>query len=113
MLRNLILVLVIVWIGLLALLGLNMYSQHQVSRQNMRILKDYELKSAADEIFQAYHDSLDQDITLAEQARTEVDISFPLKGQKLNWLLLRVAVILMTILTIVAYWLYYKKMPRD
>lgn len=113
MLRNLILALVLVWIGLLALLGINMHNQHQISKQNMRILKDYELKSAADEVFTSYHDSLDQDITLAEQAKARLDRSFPLKDRKLNWLLLRLAVILMTILTILAFWLFYKHNMAD
>lgn len=113
MLRNVIVILIVLWTCLLMIAGVNMHRQYQLGKQNMRILKDYELKSAVDEVFKAYHDSLDNDIALAEQAKSDIVQSFPLKDQKLNWLLLRLAMVVMTVLTVLTYWLYYRKLTQD
>ncbi|MFO7660491.1 MAG: hypothetical protein R6V77_06230 [Candidatus Cloacimonadaceae bacterium] len=113
MLRTLIIVLIVLWLCLLAIAGVNFQRQYQLGKQNMRILKDYELKSAVDEVFKVFHDSVDKDIALAEQAKTDIDQSFPLKDQKLNWLLLRLAMIVLTVLTVLTYWLYYRKLTKD
>ena len=113
MLRWIILVLIVLWLCLLAISGVNAYRQYQVGKQNMRIIKDYELKSEVDKVFTSFHDSIDKDIALAEQGKEISNKSFPLKDSKLNWLLLRIVMIVLAVSTVIVYWAYYKKLTKD
>jgi len=86
-----------------------MYKHLQIGKQNTRIMNDYEDKSKAELIFKEFHDSLDRDIAMAESLKVKLDKSFPLEDKKQNWLMLRIVMIFLTVLTIITYWFYYKK----
>jgi hypothetical protein len=106
-----VIILLAAWLCLAGFIGINMYRQYQVGKVQMRILNDYKQMSELDNIFKTVQDSLHRDATTLEKQVLQMSRPFPLQNQEQNWLLLKVGVIVLTLLSMLTYWLHYKK-PR-
>jgi hypothetical protein len=111
--KGIMLVLIALWLCLIAVTGLNLYRQHQLGRLQTGILNDFKLISEIPDIFKDKQDSILQDISLKEKQRTKAAISFPLKDTMHNWLLLRIAAVCMTLITIAVYWFHFKRIVKE
>jgi len=108
-----IIVLAVLWVITAVLVGINIHRQYIVSRLQLRILNNYKLIARTDDIFKTVQDSLLKD---AQAAESEIErMRIPISGQSLltNWLALRSAVVLLTIISIVVIWIYYRAKSRE
>jgi len=109
MYRILVIVLIFFWIILIGISAVNVYNQYQVSQQSLRVIKAYKLKTEVNPIFSNVHDSLNREIAQAESLSRALIKPFPIKSLYWNWLILRLAMIIMTIVTGILLWLHYKR----
>jgi hypothetical protein len=105
--------LIALWLCLIVITGVNIQRQYQLTKLQNRILSDYKLMSEVNGIFKDTLDSLQNDIKIAEKLRREAIKPFPLKDSYTNWLLLRISVVLLTLITIAVYWFYYKRKAQE
>lgn len=103
----------VLWLGLMAVIGVNVYYQYQVGRQKTRIVEDYRLMSMLDFKFKTFHDSLAQDVAMADSTVKELQNSYVMQNFQRNWLFIRIAALVLTLLTIFFYWFYYRKQAKD
>ena len=106
-------ILLILWVCMLVIAGINMYRHYQVYKLDKRILQDYKDMSALDKIFKPVHDSLQKDILICDSIKTMTDKPFPLKDNRQNWLFIRILVVFLTILTILVFWFYYQNKAKE
>ncbi len=109
MYKILVIIMIVLWVGLIAIAAVNMYNQYLVGQQNTRILKAYQYKAETRPTDRNVQDSLYREIAQAESLANALIKPFPIKSIYWNWLILRLTMIFMTIVTIILMWLHYKK----
>jgi flagellar basal body-associated protein FliL len=106
-------ILIVLWVFVITVAAVNLYRLYLVHQLQMRVLKDYQTIAQVPNIFEYVLDSLNHDIAIADSLSKDIDKPFPLKDKDSNWMLIRLAVILLTIFTALSYWFYYKKQASD
>lgn len=109
MIRILVITLTVIWAILIIITAVNMYNHYLISKQNMKVLKIYQVMTSLSPISKTALDSLSMEIAKAESLSVALNKPFPLKDAKQNWLMLRIAIIVMSILTGSLLWLHYRK----
>jgi hypothetical protein len=109
MFRFLTVILIVLWLCVAVIIGINLYRQFEVGKLQTRILQDYKQMSEVPDFFKSVQDSLALDVAAAEKLTGELIKPFPLKSLYWNWLLMRLSVIILTLVSIGAYWYYYKR----
>ena len=106
-------VLAVLWLLTAVIVGINIHRQYIVSKLQTRILNDYTLMSEVDDIFKNVQDSLRRDAEAAEKLLGEMKKPFPKEASFINWLVLRSAIIFLTLATIVMFWFYYRNKAKE
>ena len=101
--------LAILWLSLIFIMGVNMYNQFQVSQQSLKVIRLYKFKSECPKTFTSVIDSLNTEIAKTEARVGTMGKPFPIKDAAKNWIMLRLAVILLSIITGIILWFHYKK----
>ena len=109
MFKTVVIVLIVLWLCLAGILAVNIWRQYQVGRLQMRMLDDYKMMSEVPDFFDRVQDSLYNDAQAAEKTALALSKPFPINDSDRNWLLMRLAVILLALFSIAAFWFYYKK----
>ncbi len=106
-------VLVVLWIFTVLITGITIHRQFQISKLQMRILDDYKQLSTVDFIFKTARDSIQQDIERTDKLLKELKEPASKQIIFMNWMFIRALAIFLTILTIVAFWFYYRKKAKE
>lgn len=107
--KPIVIVLIVLWIGLIFITAVNMHNQFLINRQSLRIVKLYQLKAELNPIFRDAQDSLSNEIVKAEQLSKQLVKPFPIKNEKQNWLMLRLTVVFLSVLSGSMLFMHYKK----
>ena len=108
-----IIVLAALWIITAVVVGINIHRQYLVSRLQLRILNNYKLMAQTDDIFKNVQDSLLKDAAATEKLIEKMKTPFLSETPFMNWLVLRGAVVILTIISIIIFWIYYRKKARE
>ena len=95
--------------GMIVIMAVNMRNQFLVNQQSLKVIKLYKLDSSVDNVFRNVHDSLRTEISKAAAKSRALVKPFPFDDVKTNWLILRLAVVFLTMATALQLWLHYKK----
>lgn len=106
--RILVIIMIVLWVSLIVITGVNMFNQFLVNKQSMRLIKTYQMKSGLSPAYTALHDSLNKEIAAAESLSIALSKPFPLTNQKTNWIFLRLAIIFMSLVSGITLWIYRK-----
>jgi hypothetical protein len=108
MLKVFLIILITLWVLVTALIAINIYRQFQVSGLQVKIMAKYKSLSEVDDHFTAYQDSLLKDAERMQALVEKMKKPFPVDSPLVSWVVMRTAVVILTLLTAITFWFYYR-----